>query len=451
MRVLDCLRLGVAGVKAHKKRALTVVVIVGLLFSVLTAGAFFLQGLENAALGKMLTPTGGKVLVMSSIDTKFCGEECDTVKEVAEIRRNIERYGGEAISATIISGEDGMFYRLEKNVFEFDGEGLAVPLSTVVKMKGVQLPGWDVGVERRVEAVRKIFEEIQDEDDESRIIGILPGGVYASDLSLSSVEQSGNPLNMIFGQIVTGTSQNFMIGTAEVSAGAEVDAGSGVGAVSEMDAPSEKSVVSEIDTAEMGLVFAEFSDLKAAYNYYRDEVNYCLDLDRAFGHCKDGYKYLTTSAISDPLATYDNFRLVWLVFGVAAAVLAGIALIIAVSTYARLIGKDMKIIALYHAMGATRGQVRMVYLSYLLILSLMTVAFSLVVGLGMALLLGAVNGEAISQVFWMGFGVEPGKIWLVGWNWMVWAMIGLILLTAPIAVVLSNGQFASKKLARKMK
>ena len=380
MRVLDCLRLGVAGVKAHKKRALTVVAIVGLLFSVLMAGAFFLQGLENAALGKMLAPTGGKVLVMSNVDTKFCGEECDTAEEVAEIRRNIERYGGEAISATMISGEDGMFYRLEKNVFEFEGEGLAIPLSTVAKMKGVQLPGWDAGVERRVEAVQTIFEEVKAEDNESRIVGILPGGVYASDLSLSSVEQSGNPLNMIFGQIVTGTSQNFMIGAAEVSEGSGVDAVSEIGAVSEMD------------TAEMGLVF-----------------------------------------------------------GITAAVLAVIALIIAVSTYARLIGKDMKIIALYHAMGSTRGQVRLVYLSYLLILSVMTVAFSLVVGLGMALLLGAVNGEAISQVFWMGFGAESGKIWLVGWNWMVWAMVAVLLLSAVLAILLSNGQFASKKLARKMK
>lgn len=429
MRVLDCLRLGVAGVKAHKKRALTVVVIVGLLFSVLMAGAFFLQGLENAALGKMLAPTGGRVLVMSNVDTKFCGEECDMAKEVAEIRRNIERYGGEAISATMISGKDGMFYRLEKNVFEFEGEGLAIPLSTVAKMKGVQLPGWDAGVERRVEAVQTIFEEAKAEDNENRIVGILPGGVYTSDLSLSSVEQSGNPLNMIFGQIVTGTSQNFMIGAAETSMGDAV----------------------AMDTAEMGLVFAEFPDLKAAYNYYRDEANYCLDLDRAFGHCKNGYKYLTMSAISDPLTTYDNFQLVWLVFGITAAVLAVIALIIAVSTYARLIGKDMKIIALYHAMGSTRGQVRLVYLSYLLILSVMTVVFSLAVGLGMALLLGAVNGEAISQVFWMGFGVEPGKIWLVGWNWMIWVMVAVLLLSAVLAILLSNGQFASKKLARKMK
>lgn len=433
MRVLDCLRLGVAGVKAHKKRALTVVAIVGLLFSVLMAGAFFLQGLENAALGKMLAPTGGKVLVMSNVDTKFCGEECDMAKEVAEIRRNIERYGGEAISATMISDEGGMFYRLEKNVFEFEGEGLAIPLSTVAKMRGVQLPGWDAGVERRVEAVQTIFEKAMAGDNGSRVVGILPGGVYTGDLSLSSVEQSGNPLNMIFGQIVTGTSQNFMIGTAEVSEGSGVDA------------------VSEADVSEMGLVFAEFPDLKVAYNYYRDEANYCLDLDRAFGHCKDGYKYLTMSAISDPLTTYDNFQLVWLVFGITAAVLAVIALIIAVSTYARLIGKDMKIIALYHAMGATRGQVRLVYLSYLLILSLMTVAFSLAVGLGMALLLGAVNGEAISQVFWMGFGVEPGKIWLVGWNWMIWVMVAVILLSAVLAILLSNGQFASKKLARKMK
>ena len=215
MRVLDCLRLGVAGVKAHKKRALTVVVIVGLLFSVLMAGAFFLQGLENAALGKMLAPTRGKVLVMSSVDMEFCGEECDTAKEVAEIRRNIERYGGEAISATMISDEGGMFYRLEKNVFEFDGEGMAVPLATAAKMSSVQLPGWEAEVGRRVEAVQTIFEEAKAKDNESRIVGILPGGVYASSLSLLSVEQSGNPLNMIFGQVVTGTSQNFMIGASE--------------------------------------------------------------------------------------------------------------------------------------------------------------------------------------------------------------------------------------------
>ena len=49
--------------------------------------------------------------------------------------------------------------------------------------------------------------------------------------------------------------------------------------------------------------------------------------------------------------TYENLQNAWLVFKIAVAVLTVIALIIAISTYGRLIGKDMKIISLYHAMG----------------------------------------------------------------------------------------------------
>ena len=60
MKVVDCLRLGFAGVKAHKKRAFTVVIIVGLLFGVVMAGIFIVQGLEDVILGTMLAPTSGK-------------------------------------------------------------------------------------------------------------------------------------------------------------------------------------------------------------------------------------------------------------------------------------------------------------------------------------------------------------------------------------------------------
>lgn len=34
---------------------------------------------------------------------------------------------------------------------------------------------------------------------------------------------------------------------------------------------------------------------------------------------------------------------------------------------------------------------------------------------------------------------------------MIWVMVAVILLSAVLAILLSNGQFASKKLARKMK
>ena len=44
MHLLDYLRLGWANIVAHKKRAAIVVVIVGVLFGVLTAGCVWNQG-----------------------------------------------------------------------------------------------------------------------------------------------------------------------------------------------------------------------------------------------------------------------------------------------------------------------------------------------------------------------------------------------------------------------
>ena len=117
MRTLDYLRLGAAGMKAHKKRALVVVMIVGLLFGVVAAGAFFLQGLEQVALAEMLAPTEGKVLVMSSVDTRACGEDCEVAAEVEKMKEKIGEYGGEVVPAAVRQTAEGMFYVVDEGVF----------------------------------------------------------------------------------------------------------------------------------------------------------------------------------------------------------------------------------------------------------------------------------------------------------------------------------------------
>ena len=128
-----------------------------------------------------------------------------------------------------------------------------------------------------------------------------------------------------------------------------------------------------------------------------------------------------------------------------------IAVIIALSTYARLIGKDMKIISLYHAMGATGKQIRIVYIVYLMMLSVMAVGFALVVGLGLAAVLSMVNMTALEQMFMLGFGVVKDGVWLIGWNSLLWYLIGAMMLTAVVAVCLGNGNFKVKELAKRMK
>lgn len=454
MRLTDYLRLGFAGVKAHKKRAFTVVIIVGLLFSVITAGAFILQGLENVALGTMLAPTDGKVLVMSSVDTKICGEDCDITTEVVKIKKNIEQYDGKIIPAKISQTADGMFYKTEEKVFSsetnsaIDTTQVIVPLEAAANLAGVEMPERDAEVAEQLDAIREVRENtlgkvVKNEAGEKYYIAeILPGGVYASNLSFMNIGQGGSPLNLILGQIRTGTSQNFITKSAKTEP--KTDEG-------DAERPSGFIAMDDIDTEETGIVFAEFPDVETAHKYYQDKANYCSETDRVFRSCGKDYKYLVVSAISDPIMTYENLQNVWLVFKIIAVILAIIAVIIAISTYGRLIGKDMKIIALYHAMGATGWQIRIVYVVYLLLLSLITVGFAAMLGLGLAGLLSMVNMTAMRQVFTLGFGMEASEIWLVGWNNLLWNLIGIILATAIFTIILCNGNFKAHKLAQKLK
>ena len=454
MRLTDYLRLGFAGVKAHKKRAFTVVIIVGLLFSVITAGAFILQGLENVVLGTMLAPTDGKVLVMSSVDTKICGDNCDITTEVGRIKKNIERYGGEIIEAEVSQTTDGMFYKIEEKVFSsetnnaIDMVQVVVPLGVAANLAGIKMPERDAEVAEQLNAIREVREKtlgkvVKNEAGEKYYIAeILPSGVYASNLSFMNIGQGGNPLDLILGQIRTGVSQNFITKSAKTEP--KVDE-------SNTEQSSGFIAMEDVDAEEMGMVLAQFEDVKAAYNYYQDKANYCSETDRIFSMCGKDYKYQVVSAVSDPTMTYENLQNIWLVFMLIAAVLTIIALIIAISTYGRLIGKDLKIIALYHVLGANGRQIRLVYLTYLLMLSIMAVGFAIVVGLALAAVLSLVNMTNLVQVFALGFGLETEGVWLVGWNNLLLYVVGAIMAAAILVVILSDGQFADKKLARKIK
>ena len=452
MRLVDYLRLGFAGVKAHKKRAFTVVIIVGLLFSVVTAGAFILQGLEDVTLGTMLAPTDGRVLVMSSVDTKICGEDCDIAAEVAEIKENVEQYDGKIIPIKISQTTDGMFYKAKEKVFSSEANDandmtqVIVSLETAAKLVGLEMPERDAEVAEQLDVIRETREKTLGKvvengvGDKYYIAEILPGGVYASNLSFMNVGQNSNPLDLVLGQIRTGASQSFIIKTAKTEPKVDVD---------DMERPSGSIAMEDVDAEEMGMVFAQFKNVKAAYNYYQDKANYCSETDRIFSMCGKDYKYLVVSAVSDPIMTYENLQNVWLVFKIVAAVLIVIAMIIAISTYGRLIGKDMKIIALYHAMGATGRQIRAVYTVHLLMLSVMAVVFAVVVGLALAGMLSLVNMTALRQVFVLGFGVAERNVWLVGWNNGVWYLAGAMVLPAVVAVALGN--FKVRDLARRMK
>ncbi len=446
MSILDYLRLGSAAIKAHKKRALTVVAIVGILFSTITAGVFILQGVQNIALNEMLAPTGGKVVVMSGVDMRVCDEDCDIPSEIATIKANVEKHSGQIIPATYSQTNDGIFYHLDKEIFNYqpantedDVSEIAISLYNLNKLTGKEMSEHGFSSNLTVTDINNLRDENLHKTVTSRsgkkyyIAGILPGGAGAPSLSLAYVGDSHNPLNLLLEQIVLGGSESFIIKPAENSIAEEFP---------NNERPSGVIEQSNIDTETMGLVFSEFPNLEIAYSYYRDKANYCSEFNRFTGNCGRNYKYQTVAAISDPLTAYENLQAIWKVFKIVAAVLCVIALIIAVSTYVRIIDQDAKIISLYRANGATGMQVRLVYLAYFLLLSCLTILFAIMMGLVLSGVLSLVNQAALQEVFTLGFGEAPiNMIWLVGWNNVIWYVIGSMTLAIPATIILCVHQF----------
>lgn len=458
MRWIDYLRLSYAGIKAQKRRSFTVIAIVGLLFSIVLALCFIVQGIENTVLDTMLLPTNGSVLIMSTVDQNACDDVCDIPTEVATIQHNVQAYGGTIIPTQAIQTPDGSFYQLDTNVFppsstnpdatptsptDSDATPIAASLSTVASLAQLEAPSQDASIADKIQFIqaardRTLHQVVTAPSGQKYYIAeILPSTTYLTDLSLSRVDgNNGNILDLIFSQLSPGFSQNFLLASATAPT-------SNIGT---------NTQATSINTDVQGTVFALFPNLDAAYAYYRDPANYCSVRDQILNHCGGRqYRYLTTSAIANPLGIYECFQDIWPVITVVSAVLMVIAVIIALSTYSRLIGRDLKIISLYHAMGASRKQIRLVYITYFLMLSLAAVVFATILGSVLALIISLTNQASLQAVFMLALGTADRFTILLGLNPLILYATLALLLTAILAVFCSNHSFRTRRIASKLK
>lgn len=437
MRLLDYLRLGGANIAAHRRRAVLVTVIVGVIFGVLMAGSILIQGIENAALEAVLRPTGGKVWLSTVARQDFCGDECDLEADQAEIRQMIAEHGGEELAVKVPAGMFSV-YAVEaeavRDAIEVEmtevPEGALPVLADVTTLAGwLKLPALDRNVsgERRARRVEEIREQalgkvIEYGGQRYFVAGVLPGGLGVSNLSLTAVGDKKNLLNMLLESAWVGNSRTLVI-----------DNGS-------------------LETEPTEEIWAEFGDLSQAQAYVEASMaQNCIPIEQAVGRCVRVKVSVVTLVIGDPLVVWQNFSSIWLVFKIVAIVLAAIGSIVALSTYTRLVGRDTKVIALYHALGASKRQIAGVYCTYLLGLSLLAGVFSLFLGVVSVVIINLLNMTKLMQVFTIGFGTEEVAVWLLGGNGWLVGLFGLLLVLAPVATLLNLHQFSSKKLSQKMK
>lgn len=463
MRIRDFLKLGAANITAHRKRATKVVMIVGVLFGVLLMASMLIQGVENAVLAKMNRPLGGKVLLGTTVNTQYYKEPQAEEIEQERIREKIWQYGGEIIETetyqmagvgeVAVLPEELVQEAIEVDFAERPAEAvpMVVPVGTVMRWLNIDIPQRD-SAERAAAKVIKAREQALGRTIELGsgqkiyIAGLSSSTAGRSSLSLSGVGQEVNPLNLILGVVPLGSSMNYIIDDGKT------DLEKLIITEEEPEIPEEwLEVFPELAVPKVERVWAAFPDLATASGYYYDAENYCEQANYAYGVCETEYKYSVTPGFNDPFAVVATFKTVWTVFDVVAVVLAVIGVIVMLTTYLRLVGQDTKVIALYRANGATKGQVVGIYVAYLVMLSLLAAVFAIVLAMVLTLIVNLVNGAVLSQAFTLGLGMPEQAIVLIGLNKWELILAVIMIAVAPVTVLISLGQFSGKNLARKLK
>ncbi len=192
-------------------------------------------------------------------------------------------------------------------------------------------------------------------------------------------------------------------------------------------------------------VVAKFTDLKKAYAYYTKEDK------MEWGY--DSEKYQIEEIYSNQMGVYRYFReknqdLVWPV----TVVLVIVSAFILAFTMAHLIASSTKTFVLYRSIGATRGQLLMIYFVYLMELCAASALFAVAVALILAGILTAAFWNYLSTQLHE-FYPEASSFWpiLIGVNWREMAVLVSMFMVAPVSFLLCLDQFSNKKIAQKLK
>ena len=451
MSTFDYLRLGTANILGHKKRCFTVIIIISAMISILTAGALVIQGTENAVLAENNRLTNGKVLLQTALNTSYCqadDQDCDLDHKIASSKALIAQYGGEILNVPSYRDQFTTLSALPTNILNSsitdelkslpnDTLPLIISARQAATWMQISLPMSEQMPNQKVATVEKIrsatlHQTITNKQTTTAsrdffVLDLSPSSVGASSLNLSAVRQDDSPFNIILSSISTGSSQTFLV-----------------------DSPAiRKQLGDPVATPES--IWALFPDSESAAKYSENSAFYCDDYLQFRGKCPTSYLGEVIPAFGNPIWPVSSFKNIHTIYRIVCIALMAIAVIIILSTFSRLIAKDTKVISLYHALGASKGQICLIYCTYLFSVSFLASFFALFIGALLTLILNLCNATALSQIFTLAFGSEYHSIILLGWNPAILYMVATLFITSIITILINYYQFSSKKLAQKLK
>lgn len=417
MKFRGAVKLGHLNIRQQKRRSLMMAVVIGAILCLLLTVNLVIAGVKRNAESLSGRMTDGKTLVMTTARVECLGLECEILGFKEErARENIQRYGGEVVAEV---GLEEMIYSLPEELLEgvievslatvpAEMRAKVISLSSASMLAMVTIPQ-TMNTEVKLEAVERVREKVIGEirergGEREMIVGILPYALVET-LSLESVGDKWNPLNMVLENVKT---------TNEYGEFYVRKAGEGVGEV-------------------FGVV-ASFKTVEEAYNYMRDDDNYYSTMDDSYM----GTEFEVREILGSGVDTFMHFEVMQIMMNLASVGLMLIMVVVVVTTVVRLIGREKKTIKLYYAMGATKQEVWLIYFLYVMELCMMAIGLALLVAVLLALGVSWFNVGNLRTVVELGYGVKDYVMLLVGWNVEMLGLVGSVLGAGVLAVMASG-------------
>lgn len=136
------------------------------------------------------------------------------------------------------------------------------------------------------------------------------------------------------------------------------------------------------------------------------------------------------------------FRVMHLVINIGCAVLAIVGVIVVIFTSIRLVDQNRQTMQLYRVLGATTGQIKLVYACYFLELMIGAVIGAFVLASVITVLYSVINQTNLEILFMTGFNLsEAPRVVLWGMNWWVVGFGFIMLMTVPSCLFVNRGNF----------
>jgi len=447
MKLRDILHISTRSTRTHLKRGAMSMMTMGVIFGLMFIINLWLQGVENSYKQYASEKTRGKVVIMidnTSVQNNIDGEVTQPNMERGEIIKEIEAYGGMILGDMTLYGAYGgviLPQDIVQEAIEIDIKSApsdAAP-TLVTTLLGEQLIGENY---TKQEISNSATTKQQDYEEYRKaiigktltdrygtkyfVVGVAPDNFHVSNLSFKQLEQKNNDL------------LNYVLRNIRTTNGRPIIVDNGKRASWQVG----KDAINNIGDNSFLAVFNNNED---AYKYFKyGKAN--------FPNIELSERLYSVSVIAgmSPEETY-LLRAMKMIANVASIILAGAAAMVTIFTSIRLVDYDKKNIALYYSLGATRQQVKLIYLCYFAELMLGALLFAFGIASLVVILYSSINQHLLGIQYELGFSLleAPRVIWY-GVNGTTFIAMAVMLLLSSICALANNKRLSGETLEAKL-